>query len=764
MSLHASLLKLSLLLFLVVAGAARADEFWLSGSEDGVALPAYHEMLEDESGKLGSDDLAVAERAGRFVQLDRTPLNFGYSKSAFWFKAVLVNPTKKEIEPWLEVGPARLQQVSLYLRRRDHMEHFEAGSARDFDSRPIRSRLSVFPFRVEPGETVTLYVRVASETAISVETRLWTGATFRAAEAQNGLWNGLLLGVMIALLLCGLILFHAFGKRAFLFHALSLLAYLLYEMGNRGYSFMLLWPHATTWSTHSLALFGALASICRILFMREFLQTRRVLPRWDPLLLLLIYTQVVAAAYSQLIDYRQGAWLSTLSGAVALTVCVLLGVLALARGQSAARIYLAATALLIVGAMARYLEFLGMAIPETLSSSGTPLAAILAATLLLAAMIEDLIRSQRKVEAAQDQMLSAKEEQRRQLEHAVHNRTLQLNNALRQAESESQAKTTLLAHISHDLRAPLATIIGYARRLRRQAGAPDARYAIAIEKSAQHQLVLIDELLEFSQDGHHGMRLVARPLCLHAFLQDIAQEGEFLALQQHNRFSLQLADALPRAVMADPKRLRQVLLNLLSNAAKFTNEGDIALAVEVDSAAPPRPGSVLLRFEVNDTGRGIAEEDCTRIFEPFQRGASAAGTSGVGLGLGIARLIVDSAGGQLQMSSVVGQGSRFFFSMPFDRAAEADGLCDAESGAEIQGWEAHPSLHPGTWTAVPAVRLAQLQHFVEHGLVTEIEEWIAATQTEAPELADLTSRLDQALKNLDFKRLAQLAQLENSDK
>ena len=96
MSLRAFLLKLLLPLLAILAGTAHADDFWLSGNENGVTLPAYHEMLVDESGKFGPADLAEAERAHRFVKYEQLPLNFGYSRSAFWLKVVLVNPTTQE--------------------------------------------------------------------------------------------------------------------------------------------------------------------------------------------------------------------------------------------------------------------------------------------------------------------------------------------------------------------------------------------------------------------------------------------------------------------------------------------------------------------------------------------------------------------------------------------------------------------------------------------------------------------------------------------
>lgn len=771
MSLRGVLVTVCLLLLYGAAGSALADEFWLSGNENGIALPAYHDMLEDKSGKLTTADLPAAEHAGRFVKLDKESLNFGYSTSAFWFKVVLVNPTKREIYPWLEVGPTRLQHVSLHLFQQGHWQHVEAGSSRPFSQRPMKFRQSVFPLGLGPGETVIAYIRIASETAISVETRIWNESTFRTAQAQHALSNGLLLGVVSALLLCGLILFQSFGRRAFLFHALSLLAYVLYEMSNKGYGFMLLWPNATIWATHSLALFGCAASVFRVLFLREFLRTRDALPRSDSLLLLLVYLQLAAIGYSQFIDYRQGAYLCAVLGMVSLLVGTAVGCLALVRRIENARVYLGATLIIILGSSARYLDFVGVSMSLPLSEYGPGIAVILASTLLLSAMIEGLIQSQRKKDAAQNQILSAAEAQRQELERAVQLRTRELDAALLRAEAANQAKSTLLAHISHDLRAPLATIIGHARLLRGHTAAQHARYSIAIENSAQRQLALIDELLEYSQSGYQGMTLVARPVYLLACLREVALEAESLAAQQHNRFSLQLDGPLPAVVLTDLIRLHQVLLNLLSNAAKFTCDGEIVLSVRSASPAAGESGRTVLRFQVSDTGSGIEESDFERIFEPFQRGAAAHGKQGVGLGLCIARLIVSSMGGQLLVSSVLGEGSCFHFSMPVELAPEPDaqnGHVNAPpldpNGVEHVPLPHLPSAEPGTNCAevlpamqpIPPGRMRQLDHFVENGLVTEIEEWIAAIRRDFPESDGFASEVELALRALDFGTLTRL--------
>ena len=742
------------------ADAAWAEEFWLSGGERGVVLTAYHEMLEDRGGSFSPEEAAKTPALPPFVKIDQPQLNLGFSASTFWLKTVLVNPTAKEITSWLEISPTRLQTVSLHLLKQGRWERLDAGTRQPFNLRAIKYRQSVFPVSVRPGEKVTAYIRIAGETSISIETRIWSEAAFRAAEAQNALWNGVQMGILIAVLLCGLILFHSFRIPAFLYLSLSMLAYFFNEIGMKGYSFMLLWPNATTWATSSLLLFALLAIVFHVLFVREFLQTRLILPHWDRVLGVMIFVIAVDVGWSQFVDYRSGARIGSLLAPLALVACVAISALAFRRGVTAARFYIAATSLMVGGAMIRSLELHGLNLPVLLAEYGLPLSVIFATAILMATMIDGVLQSQRQDAASQNERLTAKEQQRRQLEHAVQLRTQELHAALQQAGAANDAKTTLLARISHDLRAPLATIVGQARLLQRHVGADDTRYPVAIENSARHQLALIDELLEFAHSGQEGMALVSRPGYLQVFLQEIAHEAEFLASQQNNRFVFQSAEHLPAVIVADLKRLRQVLLNLLSNAAKFTTDGKIVLSVRRDNAMPQQSGQVWLRFEVSDTGPGIAEESRERIFEPFQRGPEAAGKPGVGLGLSIARLIVNTAGGQLQVISARGCGSQFHFSVPFELAAESEVLREPELISETGEGQANPDDSSGGPPAegliCPEVRVVQLRRFIEHGLVTEIEEWIESMLRDMPESAHFVRQLDEALKRLDFNLLARL--------
>ncbi|GBG12699.1 ATPase [Novimethylophilus kurashikiensis] len=253
----------------------------------------------------------------------------------------------------------------------------------------------------------------------------------------------------------------------------------------------------------------------------------------------------------------------------------------------------------------------------------------------------------------------------------------QLERAIAEAQAAQQARARLLAYISHDLRTPLATIIHYTHLLAPYADETTQRYQNAIERSAIHQLEIIEDLVEHARGELDHFELVPIPTYLHSYLQEIASQGELLASQQGNSFALELDGNIPPIAVIDPKRLRQVLLNLLTNAAKYTQDGQIKMLIH--AGVNGNTNGLSLYFAISDTGPGISQEDAERIFLPFER--CATDRPGVGLGLTIAHKVVRKMGGALRLESQPGAGSKFFFDIETVAALESEVLQPATAFA-----------------------------------------------------------------------------------
>lgn len=300
-------------------------------------------------------------------------------------------------------------------------------------------------------------------------------------------------------------------------------------------------------------------------------------------------------------------------------------------------------------------------------------------TLALMAANTTLTRLNMKLQEVQERDISLLRHKKK-LEEKVVERTLALTKtnarlaklnkehleAKKRADDASFAKSAFLASMSHELRTPLNGILGYAQLLYRDGerlGPRNQERIQVIQQCGEHLLRMINDILDLSKIEAGKMSLILHPFDLAAFIRTTAGMARNRAKEKGLIMEISIADHLPPMVIGDEHRLRQILLNLLGNAVKFTERGSVNLSVEMKND--------LVYFEVSDTGIGIPEKDLPFIFKPFSQVESIRRKpEGTGLGLSISQYLVGMMGGRIGVESLLEKGSRFWFSIHLPEARQ----------------------------------------------------------------------------------------------
>ncbi|AUM11052.1 MAG: hybrid sensor histidine kinase/response regulator [Ketobacter sp. GenoA1] len=604
--------------------------------------------------------------------------SFGLTSDCYVFRVAITNHTHSELPVMLEITYPLLDSVEVYKSSLAATSHvLSLGDLKPFGSRLMDKRTFIIPLKLTPNQEITYFFSIKTDSAMQFPLKIWKPEAYYKAEIGQHAWYGMYFGVLMVMAAYNLIIFFAVRNQAYLWYVCYVIAFAFFQASIEGLSFQYLWPDSVWWNSVCRAFFVGLMMFGIVLFQMHFLDHRSHSPRLYKLCNWAVYASILLMVTTFFIPYAVSIHVAAVL--VCLLVCyvcilaLISGYWAWFKGFAQARYFCLAWTVLLLAGLITVMNYVGLLPRSSFTAYSTQVGSIIEMILLSFALAESINRERQDKMKAQQRMLEQAEEINREqkrthllMEESYEKEMAALQKAM-DAEAESKSKSQFLATMSHEIRTPMNGVIGMTELLRTTPlSAIQSKYLEIINNSGQALLSIINDILDYSKiaAGHMELELITFDL------EKLVHECTSLHSVNAEKKSIELAvftdPALPKRIIGDPTRLRQIINNLLSNATKFTQDGYVKLQVKKTQHQDQ------ILFEVVDTGPGISPEHQSKLFTAFQQADSSTTRKfgGTGLGLSICKQLTHLMGGEIGVRSEAEKGSTFYF---FIQYTESDG-------------------------------------------------------------------------------------------
>ncbi|GAB1258665.1 hypothetical protein NBRC116495_16540 [Aurantivibrio plasticivorans] len=633
---------------------------------------AFQEQLDQTSSQQQA-------QVPSWTPLTRSRVYRGIGRHVVKYQSEFVNHSGQALNLVVELETPHLDEVSAsYLidSSNTHKE-FTFGDAYPFAQRPIITQYFAFPVVLDPGERARVQFTVNSAGSMDFPIRAWGDEAFNVYDQRRTILSGIYGGLVFAFVLAFITLFVAVHRIYYLYYAGIISSLLMLMMSLSGLGFQFFWPSYPDVNQYFIPVTMASLHIFLALLFINVGNSGHQYPEIRPYVNGYVFSLLALCGLSPFLSYEISIQIVLIFAAIGCLLILATSGYLLWSGNKNVQPFFIAWSIVTVTAIANVSDASGwLYLPVSI------LTLCVSATLMMMTYILFYISrrfgttyAERKIaeEKLEQSKRVAQQEQERYLEFrlAAREEEMEARQRIIQAETENKAKSEFLAIMSHEIRTPMNGVLGIAELLQgTKLDKQQKEYLNIIQNSGQSLLNIINDILDLSKISAGKMSLDSIDFSIDELCTEATSVFANVAEQKTIELMVIIEQALPLCIHGDSVRIRQVILNLCSNAVKFTENGKVILRVA--KINPQRAGeSAFIRFEVQDTGIGISPESQLNLFEAFTQGdkSTTRQYGGTGLGLSICKQLVNLMGGDIGVESEKGKGSCFWFTIPFVQAS-----------------------------------------------------------------------------------------------
>ena len=613
----------------------------VTAGDSHINLGPQIEWIEDSTNQLTFKQVQQLPKSA-FTNASKYTFNKGYTSSGYWLRFRLNFSEELIDSPWLlEIPFPLLDYVALYSPdKHNDYDVFYTGDRSPFSQRDLNTTDFVFKLRPQQENNV-YYLHVKTKDSLQVPLHLWSIDHFPKHNSYISGMQGMYFGIMIVMILYNLFIYLSVRERSYLCYISYITTFTLFQASIQGYGFEYLWPNHTNWANISIPFLGVLSLFFASLFARSILQTHLLIPRFDKGLVLTATGLFFTLPLVLFAHYDIGILAALFCTFVFFNLVLVIACFAAYKGNRTAKVFVIAWAIFLMSGVISMLGAINVLPIEYASQVALQVGSAIEVILLSMALADriNLIEQEKvEIEAKSREIL------------------LQANVQL---ENSNRLKDEFIATISHEIRTPMNGVLGSAQLLLDTN--PDENqslYIDTINRSGQTLLEILNNILDYSKIEADKLELEPVEFDLEEMINECADFFSIPANQNNIKLFVRIHRNAPRRIISDPVRFKQILLNLISNAFKFTSRGQVVIHVQLEENSKN-----LLHIEVEDSGCGLTYEQQNLLFQPFVQvdASSSREKGGTGLGLAISKKLTRLMQGNIGVHSLPGKGATFWF-------------------------------------------------------------------------------------------------------